>query len=422
MRQYHLPEWRDLETIPKTDACFYAMYDLYTLNHYKWDITAANLEEWMVTMYRKTGVLIKSLLFPFWNFKPEYLNHELTPQQPKIRIEAFFHPREDNFDLSLELDKEVSRFNGIKYGWWMWNEEPYMMLDKLRFFSNAKVRPQLMTFLAANRIINNCLATRQTVRTYDNVTYDFRQGMDHGCFSLLSSDCFERPSYAVFMKKDVTKAKERKELPMELLTYIGDEKIEIVPKLRKEMMLRGHDEDDHLRLHDPTQNELYNLYNKDVVKKMDFDVKINDKEFKIRDGDFLLFTKDEEPRVNYRFAKDYRFRMFRNSAYPNRIYIDFSPYVMVIFDGNSVQTVAGPMVKGRHCGMCGDYNVLRSLELVDPKVQLNRIFVSEQPLLRILPDVRDGDWGGDGPRLDPGQEVLLQARDQARVQEEAEPC
>ena len=65
IRQYELPEWRDLETIPKTDACFYAIYDLYTLHHYKWDITAANLEEWMVTMYRKTGVLIKSLLFPF---------------------------------------------------------------------------------------------------------------------------------------------------------------------------------------------------------------------------------------------------------------------------------------------------------------------------------------------------------------------
>jgi hypothetical protein len=45
VRQYELPEWRDLETIPKTDACFYAIYDLYTLQHYKWDITAANLEE-----------------------------------------------------------------------------------------------------------------------------------------------------------------------------------------------------------------------------------------------------------------------------------------------------------------------------------------------------------------------------------------
>ena len=376
IRQYELPEWRDLETIPKTDACYYAVHDLYTLQHYKWDITAANLEEWMVTMYRKTGVLIKSLLFPFWDFKPEYLRHELTPQQPRIRIESIFHPREDNFDLSLELDKEVSRFNGIKYGWWMWNEEPYMMLDKLRFLTNAKIRPQLATYLGANRIINTCLATRQTVRTYDNVTYDFRQGMDHGCFSLLSSDCSERPTYAVFMKKDVTKAKERKELPMELLTYIGDEKIEIMPKMRKEMMLRGHDEDDHLRLNDPTQNELYNLYNKDVVKKIDFDVKINDKEFKIRDGDFLLYTRDEEPRVNNRMdkdnrlVKDYRFRMFRNIAYPNRIYIDFSPYVMIIFDGNSVQTVAGPMIKGRHCGMCGDYNVLRSLELVDPKVKL----------------------------------------------------
>merc|ERR1712227_387304 len=116
IRQYELPEWRDLETIPKTDACYYAVHDLYTLQHYKWDITAANLEEWMVTMYRKTGVLIKSLLFPFWDFKPEYLRHELTPQQPRIRIESIFHPREDNFDLSLELDKEVSRFYGIKYG------------------------------------------------------------------------------------------------------------------------------------------------------------------------------------------------------------------------------------------------------------------------------------------------------------------
>merc|ERR1711983_511952 len=99
--------------------------------------------------------------------------HEISPRQPTIRIETRYHPKEDNFDLRMELDKEVSKFTGIKYGWWQWNEEPYMMLDKLRFLTNARLRPQVLTWMYANGITNNCWATRSSVRTYDNVTYDF---------------------------------------------------------------------------------------------------------------------------------------------------------------------------------------------------------------------------------------------------------
>ena len=348
------------------------MVDLFTLRDYMWDIRATNLEEWMVTAYRKAGVLIKSALFPFWNFKPEYLKHEISPRQPTIRIETRYHPREDNFDLRMELDKEVSKFTGIKYGWWQWNEEPYMMLDKFRFLTNARLRPQVLTWMYANGITNNCWATRSSVRTYDNVTYDFHDGMDHGCPSLLSSDCSDHPTFAIFMKKDLDKSMERKDMPLELLTFIENEKIEIIPHERKMMSLGHHDNDKR----DHTYSDVYTMFNQEMEVRQDFVVKINDKEYDLRVGDFLLFTKDEEPVVNKRIdhMKDYRFRIFRPSTFSHSIIIDYNPRVMILFDGNHVQTSTGPQNKGRHCGMCGDFNKNRDLELLNPKVKFYLIF------------------------------------------------
>ena len=44
------------------------------------------------------------------------------------------------------------------------------------------------------------------------------------------------------------------------------------------------------------------------------------------------------------------------------------------------------------------------------KGKFNQNTVKFNTIILISADVRDGDWRGDGSRLDPGQEVLLQAR------------
>jgi len=238
-----------------------------------------------------------------------------------------------------------------------------MMLDKLRFMTSARLRPEMSKYLLANKIFANCIASRATIRTFDNVTYNFMEGMDHQCYSLLASDCTEQPTFAVFFKKDKTKEEDKKNLPLELLIYIGDEKIEIVPRERKYMRLRNHERHS---LNDVT------LYNQDFREKQDYDIKINDKEYELRVGDFLLWNKEmPETSINKKID-NFLFRLFRSKTYPNSIILDFSPQVIVLFDGNSVQTTVGPQMKGHNCGMCGMFNNNMNIDLLDPKMCLMR--------------------------------------------------
>jgi len=339
MDQHFLPEWRMTEDLPMTDACLYALHDLYTLRHYHWDIIATNLEPWMVSMYKKIGTLIKTTFFPFWEFKPEYTTHEISPRQPRIHIDQVFHTRQNTFDLKLQIEKDVSRFMGINYGYWQWNDEPYLSLPKLGFLRSAKIQPELVTTLFYNNIINHCVATSQTIRTFDNVTYPYH--MDHNCWTLISSDCSEHPSFAVFMRKDEQarlaqtqqQIQEHKlfKAPLGLMVFLGDQKLELLP-----------------------------------LDNRKFDLKINDQgPFYFRDKDFMYFATDQEPEMNKRVVPNHLFKIIRRK---DMFVVDFFPHMMIRYDGNSMQVLAGPQVKGRHCGMCGDYNRNMHYELVDPQM------------------------------------------------------
>merc|ERR1719378_1676827 len=105
LKEKEMPEWKNVDTLPMTDACLYAIQDLMTLRKHIWDIQATNLEPWMVNMYRKFGALIKTKLFSYWQLDSEFTSHQITPSEPRIRIEHVFRPKTNMFDLTLRYDK-----------------------------------------------------------------------------------------------------------------------------------------------------------------------------------------------------------------------------------------------------------------------------------------------------------------------------
>ena len=320
VRDHSLPEWKLSEDLPTTDACLYALHDLVTLRHYTWDITTTNLQPWMVTAYTKMGVLVKTALFPFWQLTPEYNTHQIAPRQPNIRIEQIFHTKQNTFDLTLQVDKDVSTFLGVNYGLWQWNAEPYLSLSKLTFLTRAMIQPEMISYMYYNNIINHCHATSQSVRTYDNVTYPYT--MDHSCWTLISSDCYENPSFAVFIKKT-------EKAPIGLMAFVGDQRVEFIP-----------------------------------LETNKVNIKINDLDYDLQDNGFLFWPLDQAP-IHNKVVRNYMFKIIRRQ---NSFVLDFFPQMMINYDGNSVQVLAGPHVKGQNCGMCGDYNRNRYHELVDPQV------------------------------------------------------
>ena len=178
----------------------------------------------------------------------------------------------------------------------------------------------MLSTLFYNNILNHCLATSHTIHTFDNVTYPYT--VDHDCWKLISSDCSEHPSFAVFMKKE-------EKTPLGLLTFIGNDKVEFMP-----------------------------------VEKDRFKIKINGQEMEMKTGDFLFYKPGQAPVMN-KALHNYIFNIILNN---NNFLLDFFPHMMVQYDGHHVHILAGPLTKGRNCGMCGDYNRNIRHELVDPQV------------------------------------------------------
>jgi len=354
MDQHLLPEWRMTEDLPMTDACLYALHDLYTLCHYHWDITATNLEPWMVSAYKKIETLIKTTFFPFWEFKPEYSKHAVVLKQPRIHIDQIFNTKKNTFDLTLKVQNDISKFKDVNYWYWSWNNEPYLSLSKLTLLTRANFRPELITTLFYNNIINHCIATSQTMRTYDNVTYPYH--MDHKCWTLISSDCSEHPSFAVFMRKEEKLPQQlqlqEQKAPLGLMVFLGDQVIELLPLDTHEDIKLGRTPLETHKDHTHHNNHK-------------FDLKINSQgPFDLHDKDFMYFAIDQEPTMNQRIVPNYLFKIMRRQ---NMFVLDFFPYMMLRYDGHFIQVLTGPQIMGRHCGMCGDYNRNMHHELVDPQ-------------------------------------------------------
>ena len=86
----------------------------------------------------------------------------------------------------------------------------------------------------------------------------------------------------------------------------------------------------------------------------------------LKNNDFL-YVNDRKLNEPNKLDTDYIFRILRKDR---KFVLDFYPQIILNFDGNSVNVVAGPLLRGRNCGMCGDYNRVKANELKDTKVQL----------------------------------------------------
>ena len=254
LKEKESPEWKSMPTLPHTDACIYSMMDLMTLRHFTWDVTATKLEPWMVNLYMKMSTMIKTTLLPFWTLEPEVAPHQITPAEPTFHLETIFRPKMKMFDMLMRSGKDVSRFLGVRFdhhpwlGAWMqdWQTEPSIKYQNwwtlpLPFYHTSYLTPETFNYMIFNDHINMCtlskdtLLDQATVHTFDNVTYIFTK--EDPCWTLLSADCVENPTFAVFYKMDNTTEK------MSLMLMIGNTHVEFVPTADKyRIYLKGKEQ------------------------------------------------------------------------------------------------------------------------------------------------------------------------------------
>ena len=297
-----------------------------TFRHYKWDITASNLPAPLVVLYKKAEAILMVGLLPFWEYKPETAAHQIAPSQPKIRFETMFHPKTDTFDVILSHERDICRFSGINYGVWGWKMAPQQRLEHmfplpLPFLHTSYLTPETAAFLYHNDMMTRCTASRNSLRTYHNTTLSF--AVDHDCWTLLSADCGHRPTFAVFMRKE-------KKAAMGLMMFIGDTKLEFIP-----------------------------------IGKDRFRLEVGGHALEMRDNAVLYWSQERGAILNVPIPH-FIFKIVRRN---NNFRIDFFPHIIINFDGNSVTTMLGPVVRGTHCGMCGDYSRNKQAGLMDPQVR-----------------------------------------------------
>jgi len=145
-------------------------------------------------------------------------------------------------------------------------------------------------------VLKACQTTADTIYTLDNVTLSYN---NPSCYTLMSGHCAKVPSYAVFIKKNAGN------LPMAMKAYIGGHEIDIDPSSSK--------------------------------------VKVNGRRVRVTD-DKEYFHKVQ--------AKE----IFKITKWGQTYNIYSFLRVWIVFDGNYVNVVPAPSVKGQHCGLCGNYN------------------------------------------------------------------
>jgi len=314
MEQKKSSKYRSSRSYPLTDACFYTAEDLYTLRKFKTDITTNHLPRWMVKLFRKFEVIMKSKLWAYWkvDLKKQVSSIDYDTYSPWVRTDLVFDPDTGTADLIWMTNKENSEFIGMKY------LESFKYGQSIQDYLPSSRFSTAMKLFHEHDFVNYCTASNDQVRTYDNVTYDYQM---HDCWTLLSADCSENPTFAVFMKKDDMNK-------ISLKIQMGGQFVEI-------------------------KRSGYSM----------FELTVDGEEVDLDEQESFLYPSRNIVSSG-EITERYKFRIHK---WDNTFTLDI-PFVIVInYDGNQIQMTASPFLKGKQCGMCGDFNRNKRFEFMGPQ-------------------------------------------------------
>jgi len=264
--------------LPATEACYAAMYDAASARHYHWEMDFVKQTPRMKRFVNAARTMIQAGLLPYWDVDPDEVEGDDTGRF--IKMDVNFKDHDKKIDMKMETSQGVQEFKDypLKFNWGK-------RLRNLKFTSTIK---SLMDM----KIISPCVATSKSIRTNDNVTYEYQADSQ---WTLVSGHCAQTPSYGVFTKRDGPK--------FTIMIYIGGHQVEI-------------------------KNGA---------------VKINGKDTSLQNG------KSHKHSVSGQ-------EIFEVFKWGSTINVYSFLRVWVATDNNYVQVMPAPSVRGQHCGLCGNFN------------------------------------------------------------------
>ena len=297
--------YRSSRSLPLTDACLMTAKDLYTLRKFKTDITTNNLPRWLIKMFRKIEVIMKTKLWAFWqvDLRKQMSSIDYDNYSPWLRTDLRFDPNSGTADLMWMTNLENSEFKGIPYDQYLQygvSVEDYLPSSTYSLMQGVFMNQGFRYF---------CRATNDEVRTYTNVTYNYEM---HDCWTLLSADCSEQPMFAVFMKK------------------VDENRVAV------RMQVKGHAIE--------IQPSGYST----------FTATFDGEEYELDDQESWFFPSQEK--MYQGVSQKHQFRVHK---WENSFSIDIPFITTVHYDGIQIQITASPFLKSKQCGICGDFSTTR---------------------------------------------------------------
>merc|ERR1712072_545752 len=244
--------------LPATEACYAAMWDAANARHYHWELDFVKETPRMKRIINTARTMIQAGLLPYWDVDPDEVEGDDTGRFIKMDVQFKDYP--------------------LKFNWGK-------RLRNLKFTRTMKT-------LMDMQIISPCVATTESVRTNDNVTYAYNADTQ---WTLVSGHCAQTPSYGVFTKKTGNK--------FDIMVYIG-----------------GHE-----------------------ILIQNGNAKVNGKATPLQNG------KDHKHTVSGQ-------EIFTLHKWGSTVNVYSFLRVWVATDNNYVQVMPAPSVRGQHCGLCGNFN------------------------------------------------------------------
>jgi hypothetical protein len=287
MAQKSSPAWRGRvsSALPVSEPCYMTAWDATSARKYSWNVEFVKLTNRMKNIISKVQTVVKAGLMPYWDVEPDEMDVDGNVG-PFMNVDATFHDSDSLLDLKMETSQGANEFKDypLSLDW----------TSRLRNLKFTRTIKRLMDY----GIISPCIATMDSVRTNDNMTYSYDLG---NCWSLMSGHCSPDPSYAVFMKKTSGR------LPVAAKVYIGGHSIEF----------------------DPSGGSVSVTVDGSPINVMD------QVEHEHVEGGTEIFKI-------FRWGSTYNVYSFLK--------------VWVVYDGNFLEVIPAPSVTGQHCGLCGNYN------------------------------------------------------------------